>query len=56
VTNLARARGIEALARRTSTAGDIAYLEADMFGGTGTHHGHADKVSLHSWPSSRLAR
>jgi hypothetical protein len=28
--------GLEALARRTSLAGDIAYLEADIFGGTGT--------------------
>lgn len=28
--------GVEALARRTSLAGDIAYLEADIFGGTGT--------------------
>ena len=28
--------GVEALARRTSLAGSIAYLEADIFGGTGT--------------------
>jgi hypothetical protein len=28
--------GVEALARRTSLAGGIAYLEADIFGGTGT--------------------
>jgi hypothetical protein len=28
--------GVETLARRTSLAGDIAYLEAEIFGGTGT--------------------
>lgn len=28
--------GVEALARRTSLAGGIAYLEAEIFGGTGT--------------------
>jgi hypothetical protein len=28
--------GLDALARRISLAGDIAYLEADIFGGTGT--------------------